>query len=273
MAQRYSLAHLTVLGCPPPEMVHIASNAGYDYVSLRIIPMGLPGEARYELSVDKEMMRRTKQAMAETGIELLDIELARIFDGVDPKSYEPAFEAAAELGGKQVLSSVWTDDHSYSVDRFAEICDLAKPYGLSVNLEFVTWAGVKNLREAMALLREAGCDNCGLMVDTLHFSRSRVALEELDDVPREWFRFAHLCDGPAEIPTDRESLVFTGRDARLYVGEGAIDIAGILNRVPQMPYSIELPHVARVKEYGYAEHARRCIESAKKYFASHPRTE
>ena len=44
MAQQYSLAHLTVLGCAPPEMTYIAARAGYDYVSLRPIFMGLPGE-------------------------------------------------------------------------------------------------------------------------------------------------------------------------------------------------------------------------------------
>jgi hypothetical protein len=35
-----------------------------------------------------------------------------------------------------------------------------------------------------------------------------------------------------------------------------------------MVYSIELPHLARVKEMGYAEHAFRCLESAKAYFAT-----
>ncbi|MED3904758.1 sugar phosphate isomerase/epimerase, partial [Geobacillus thermodenitrificans] len=33
MARPFSLAHLTVLGCPPPEMAPIAARAGYDYVS------------------------------------------------------------------------------------------------------------------------------------------------------------------------------------------------------------------------------------------------
>ena len=29
MAQQFSLAHLTVLGCPPAEMTYIAARAGY----------------------------------------------------------------------------------------------------------------------------------------------------------------------------------------------------------------------------------------------------
>lgn len=93
----------------------------------------------------------------------------------------------------------------------------------------------------------------------------------MDAIPREWFHFAHLCDGPEEIPATREGLIHTARNARLYAGEGAIDIAGILNRIPEIPYSIELPNLARVKELGYAEHARRCLQTAKDYLAAHPR--
>jgi sugar phosphate isomerase/epimerase len=68
-------------------------------------------------------------------------------------------------------------------------------------------------------------------------------------------------------------LIHTGRDERLYVGEGGIDIAAILNRLPEMVYSIELPHIERAKELGYAEHARRCLETSKNYFKTHPRFE
>ena len=271
MTQQFSLAHLTALGCAPPELIYIAARAGYDFVSLRPIFMGLPNEPNYALAENKLMLRQTQKALAETGVKLLDIELARVYDGLDPKKYLPALEVAAELGGRHVLSSVWTPERNFAIDCFGELCDLAKQFGLTVNLEFVTFADIKNLREALDFLRAADRENCGVMVDTLHFHRSRVALEELDAVPREWFHFAHLCDGPPEIPTTREGLIHTARDERLYPGEGAIDIAAILNRIPEVPYSIELPHIARVKEFGYAEHAWRCLQTAKDYLSAHPR--
>jgi sugar phosphate isomerase/epimerase len=217
------------------------------------------------------MLSQTKAALAETGIKLLDIELARIYDGLDPKRYLPAMEVAAELGGRHVLSSVWTPERNFAIECFAELCDLARPFGLTVDLEFVTFSDLKNLRDALELLRAARRENCGIMIDTLHFSRSRVRLDELDAVPREWFHFAHVCDAPEEIPATREGLIHTAREARLYAGEGAIDIAAVLNRIPEVPYSIELPNLARVKELGYAEHARRCLQSAKDYLSSHPR--
>jgi sugar phosphate isomerase/epimerase len=271
MTRKFSIAHLTVLGCAPPEMTYLAARAGYDFVSFRPIYVGLPGEPNYCLAENKEMLNQTKKALADTGIKLHDIELARIYDGLDPRKYLPAIEVAAELGGKCVLSSIWTPQRNFAIECFAELCDLAKPFGMTVDLEFVTYADVKNLKETVDVLHAAKRDNCGIMIDTIHFARSRVVLEELDTVPREWFHFAHLCDGPAEIPTTREGLIHTARDERLYAGEGGIDIAAILNRIPEVVYSIELPHLARVKELGAAEHAWRCLETAKKYMDAHPR--
>ncbi|MGG0936738.1 TIM barrel protein [Brevibacillus centrosporus] len=271
MTRQYSLAYLTVLGCSPDEMIEIAAQAGYDFVSLRPIYLGLPGEPNYALSDNKVLMQKTKKALADTGVKLLDIELARIYDGVDPKQYLPAMEAAAELGGRHVLSSIWTDDRNFAIERFAELCDLAKPLGLTVELEFVPIASVFNLAGVLEVLNAVKRDNAGLMLDMHHFHRSNDKVEDLDAIPREWFRFLHLCDAPAKIPTSKEEMTYILREARLYVGEGGIDVASIVNRIPEIPCSIELPHTKRSQELGYAEFARRCLRTAKEYFEMHPR--
>lgn len=271
MTKQFSLAHLTVLGCSPPEMTYIAARTGYDFVSFRAIGLGMPNEPQYPLAEDKVLMRQTKAALIETGLKLLDIELARIYDGVDPKIYLPAMEAAAELGGRHVLTSAWTRDRNFVIDCFSELCDMAKPLGLTVDLEFVTWASVSTLEEALDIVRTANRENGGIMIDTLHFDRSRVRLEELDAVPREWFHYAQICDAPKEIPTTQEGLIHTGREERLYVGEGGIDVAAILNRMPEIPYSLELPHAKRVRELGYEEFARRCLQTVKDYLGIYSR--
>ena len=265
MAQQYSLAHLTVLGCPPPEMTYIAARAGYDYISPRLIYMGLPGEPNYALAENPEMLRQTKRALASTGIKVHDIELARIHDDMHPTKYLPAMEVAAELGAKSVLSSIWTPNLDYATEKFAQVCDLAKPFGLTVDLEYVPIAAVNTLAGAAKVLRAINRTNAGLMIDMHHFHRALDKAEDLDALPREWFHFAHLCDAQGEIPSDRAEMVRILREERLYVGEGGIDIAEILSHLPVPVLSIELPHLARAKEFGLAEHAFRCIESAKKY--------
>lgn len=271
MKDKFSLAHLTVLGCAPPEMTYLASRAGYDFVSLRFIPLWTPGEPAY-LPEDKFMIRKTKAALAETGVKMLDLELARILADNDPKSYVPAMDVAAELGARHVISSAWTTDRTdrnFLVERFSEICDLAKPFGLTVDLEFPSFSRLTNLQEAADIVRAANRPNGGILIDTLYIHFSRVQLDELDDLPRKWFHLAHICDAPKEIPTTREGLVHVARDARLYLGEGYIDVASILDRMPQIPYSIELPNVAQVRELGYEEHARRCLQKAKQYLQTH----
>ncbi|MCF4150935.1 sugar phosphate isomerase/epimerase [Dethiosulfovibrio sp. F2B] len=268
MAHRYSLAQLTVLGWAPPEMIYNAHTLGYDCVGIRSITMGVKGENDYDIYRNREMFDLTRRAMDETGVAINDIELAKIADGVDVRNYEGPFEAAAELGVKNVISSIWTDKKDFYLDQFATLCDLAKQYGITVNLEFVTWASIRTLKETREVLDTVKRDNAGIMVDTLHLYRSRVDPAELDDCPKELFHMAHICDGPAEIPDwdDKESLIHTGRDERYYVGEGAIDIAGVVRRLPDdVVLSIELPHLKREGSWGSMEHAKRCLSTAKDY--------
>src|ERR1044071_3037282 len=58
---------------------------------------------------------------------------------------------------------------------------------------------------------------------------------------------------------------------RLYVGEGGIDVAGILAHIPHCVYSIEVPNRERHEELGYAAHATRCLETLKAYLIKHAR--
>ena len=272
MQNQFSLAHLTILGCTPPEVTYIAARAGYDFVSLRLMPMGLEGEAAC-LPLEKQMLRKTKAALEETGIKLLDIELARILGEIDPKTYVPAMAAAAELGARHVIASAWTtgrSDHDFIVERYAEICDLARPFGLTADLEFPTFSRITNLQEAADIVRAANRDNGGILIDTLYVHFTGVRLEELAALPPDWFHFLHVSDTVKEIPTTREGMIRIARNERLYVGEGCIDFAAIFDQLPAVPFSIELPNTQRIKELGPEEHARRCLETAKQYLDHDP---
>ena len=268
MNTQFSLAHLTMLGVPPPQLVETAARAGYQFVSLRPIPVGAPNEPLYPLATDRALLASTKAAMAATGVGLLDIEVARIIKEATPQSYLFALEAAAELGGRHVLSSAWCDDRPYILEFFCELCDLAQPFGLTVDLEFVTWSGVRTLDEAVDVVREARRPNAGIVVDTLHFDRCHAELEKLSSLPREWFHFAQISDAPASYSTEREDLIRIGRAERLYLGEGGIDVASILGRLPQVPLSIEIPNTAKLSSLGAEQYARLCIETARSFLAA-----
>ena len=276
MSRQYSLAYLTIPGTSPMDQIRIAKEAGYDSVSLRTIPMHLPGEPEFLLHKDAELFEATKQALKEYDMPLMDIELARVRPDLDINEYEPAFEKAAELGGTDVLGSIWTRDRAYYTDQVGKIADMAKKYGLNYNVEFLPWSGMRNVQEAITLVDTVNTDNLYIMVDTLHAGRAGVTAAELKRTDPKYFHFMHLCDGPAGPDGDPvldnikdELMLFTAREGRLYPGEGVMDIAGMVAALPELPLSIELPNLKRIEELGVAGHAKRCLDTAKAYFKAH----
>ena len=86
------------------------------------------------------------------------------------------------------------------------------------------------------------------------------------------------------VPTDYYDIVacrmyeellgwYRYRTANEFVIVGAINgvIAGIVNRLPELVCSIELPNYIQAEIHGREGHILRCLESAKAYFAAHPR--
>lgn len=276
MARKFSLAYLTIPGTDPVNQIRIAKEAGYDSVSLRTIPMHLPGEPEFLPQHDPELFRAIRNALREYGMSLMDIELARVRPDLNIAEYRPAFETAAKLGATDVLGSIWTRDRALYTDEAGRIADMAKEFGLCYNIEFLPWAGVRNLQEDITLIDDLGRDNVFVMVDTLHAGRAGVTADELRRTPKKYFRFLHLCDGPAGPDGDvvladinDPLMIHTAREARFYPGEGAMDIAGMVGALPELPISIELPNLAEMANRGAAGHAARCLETTKAYFAAH----
>lgn len=275
MARKFSLAYLTIPGTAPVEQIRIAKQTGYDFVSLRTIPMHLPGEPEFLLHRDSELFEAVRSALRDYDMKLMDIELARIRPDLDIEEYLPAFEKAAELGATDVLGSVWTRDRAFYTEQVGKVSEMAAQFELSYNVEFLPWAGVRSLQEAITLVDSLRAPNLYIMVDTLHAGRAGVTTEELSRTDPKYFHFIHLCDGPAGPDGDpvldniRDPLMlFTAREGRLYPGEGVMDIAGMVKAMPELPLSIELPNLARMRELGAEGHAKRCIETAKAYFAA-----
>ncbi|HEY4077641.1 MAG TPA: sugar phosphate isomerase/epimerase [Rhizomicrobium sp.] len=268
MTPRFSLAHLTVLGCTPAQATYIAADAGYDFVSFRIIPVGLANEPRYVLNEDAAMLRETKAALRSTGMALLDIEVARISDDRAMEDYRPALEVAAELGARHVVATGYGKDKARIVDGFARLCGLARPLGLTVDLEFITFSDVSTLALVREILDAANCDNAGVLVDTLHFDRSRIQFAELDAVPSHQFHFAQLCDAARADAPSPEEMMRTAREERLYLGEGVIPVREIVARLPNIPCSLEIAHRKRQQEMGYKAFAEDCLDHARRYFAA-----
>lgn len=265
MQREFSLAHLTVLALAPTEMIDVAARAGYQYVGLRLNRV-TPAEVLYDLVGDPALLHATQQRLADTGVRVLDVELARMDPAHDARSFLPLLETAAALGAGHIITQLPDPDHTRAVERFAELCDLAAPLKLGIDLEFPSWIDVGSLSAAAAVLETVNKPNAGMLVDTLHFDRSNSSLEQLRSLPRQWFRYAHVCDAPAEKPTTLEGLLFTARAERMFPGNGGIDVSGILACLPAgIPYAIEIPGNTLAAKVGLAEYARLALARTREY--------
>jgi len=211
-------------------------------------------------------MKETRARLAATGVAVHDGELFRKDPTLGPDDFIPELEATAELGARHIIAQLPDPDRERATARFARLCDLAKPLGIFVSLEFPHWTETGNLATATKVVRAVNRTNAGILVDMLHFGRSDSSLEELAKLPREWFRFAHVCDAAKEVPPTMAGIIRTARDERQFPGEGGIDVRGILAVMPQdIPYALEIPRVALTKAVGPEEVARLAIRVARSH--------
>ena len=261
----FSLAHLSALSLSPPRLVEVAARAGYRYVGLRLNRV-TPTEPLYALAEDRALMKETQARLADSGVAVLDIELARMGPDDDARSHLPILEAGVELGAAHVLTQLPDPDRGRALERFVALCELARPLGLGIDLEFISWTETPDLAAAAKVLREANQPNAGILVDTLHFVRSGSSLEELRRLPREWFRYAQVCDAPAQGPATREEIIHAARFARLFPGEGGLGVREILACLPPaIPCALEIPRAFLSKLLGVEEYVKLALRAADSY--------
>lgn len=268
----FSLAALTVLELSPPEMVEVAAQAGYQAVGLRLIP-ATPEERHFPLVQDAGLLRRTRQRLCETGLQVLDIEILRLKPDTEVhRDFRQVLEIGAELGASEVLVAGNDDNETRTADNFAALCELSAPLGLHPHLEFMPWTGVKNLAQAhrvVAAARQAGQDNACLLVDAFHFNRSASRLEDLERVPPAWLRYVQLCDVTGPIPASMEAILQEARQQRCFPGDGDIDLAALLAALPSgRPLSLEIPTESLRRQGVTAlERARLALDKARAVMA------
>ena len=257
----FSLAHLSALELTPPELIMAASSAEYQYVGLRLVAVN-PGGAAWPLWEDKARMRGTKARIAETGVRVLDVELLKLLPDTDIETFVPCMEAAAEIGARHLLTQADDPERNRVAENFARLCDLAAPFGLTCDIEFIPWLATRTLADAGAIVSAAGRDNCGLVIDTLHFARAGCSPDELREYPGDWFHYVQLCDAPAETPSSVDGLIYAAREERLFPGDGELDLIGILSNLPEpIILGIEIPAATLSFTASPEERARMARES------------
>src|SRR5437899_9495562 len=134
--QQISLAHLTVPGRPPPELVAAPAVGGFRTIGVRLTARRSVGVPPYDILHEGPLLRETLRRLADTGVSVLDTEFLR-FEPEQPVGIPEGFlEVSARLGARNVLVMSAEPDEARTIERFCELCDRAAAYGLHVCLEF-----------------------------------------------------------------------------------------------------------------------------------------
>jgi len=132
--RKLSLAHLSLIATPPPALITIANEAGFDLVDLRLSP-ATPSDTVYTNDERLALCHRLIPLLRDTGLAVWDVEIIRLNDHTDPRDHLPLMEAAAMLGASRVKLVCDSDDHVRAAHLLALMCELAAPFGLTLDLE------------------------------------------------------------------------------------------------------------------------------------------
>ncbi|SLN72098.1 Inosose isomerase [Oceanibacterium hippocampi] len=237
-----SLSYYTVPELDALEVVAVAAESGCSHVGLRLLS-GQPGDSEMPLMLEPALRRQLLTEMAARGVSALDANTARMIPQSRVVNFLPFLDVAAALGAKHVLTTVDDPEEARALDNVTALCDAAAERGLTIDLEFVPWLSIRDVRSAAAFLRRCNHPAAGIALDALHFYRSGSSLEDLADCPADWFRYLQLCDAPLrERSPERDARIHEAVKERLLPGDGDIDLAGLLRAfTDRLPLALEIP--------------------------------
>ena len=272
-----ALEHLTLLDVAPPDLVGLAADAGFDAVSLRISP-ATDGEQPWPVSPGSRMLADTLRRLDDTGVRVLGAEAIRL-DGARG-DWEPVLAAAAELGARYLNAISGDGSLTRLADRFAELTQLALPYGVRPVIEFMSYKPVHTL--AAALNIAALSADGRVLVDALHVQRCGVSLADLAGADPALLSYVQLCDAPLEPPSGLPppgalprgqpvtggDLALEARAWRLLPGQGELPLAGLLGALPAgIPVGVEAPSLQLSRELTGPQFAARARAAAGRVLA------
>lgn len=230
---RISFASGIVPECGPLETIRAAAAGGFDAVGLWLEPENWTVQTT----------RECRAALAESGLELLDVEVIWIKPDSDMAGHRAVIDIGAEIGAKNVLCVSSDPDMGATAARLAELCQHAEASNMRVALEFGIFTEVKNLAMAIKVLDKVAHPSRALLIDPIHVDRSGTTASEIAAVSRGLLPYAQFCDAPSKRPDPNnfDEIITDAIDLREQCGEGGLDLVAIYSALPAgIPLSIEL---------------------------------
>ncbi|WP_425053469.1 sugar phosphate isomerase/epimerase family protein [Psychromarinibacter sp. S121] len=269
MSRSYSMAYLTANGLDPVAATELAADLGFDQISYRLLPAG-PGDKPPPILTDDDLFMRVKSVLAATGLTMSDAEMIRLDADTELERFKPFLERIQSLGARHILVAGDDTNRARITETYGRLCELVWDHGLTADLEFMPWTGIRNIADARELVEAASHPAAAILFDCLHFDRSDSTLDEIAAIPRELMNYVQICDGPVPYDPSGVAMMTLGRTARLVPGEGGIDLASIVTRLPaDIPISVEVPNMQIVQKRGVRALVQKSLEATKLLVADH----
>ncbi len=212
----WALAAGCVPDAAPWDIPRIAAQAGFTSSGMWVDPATTWGP---------DALIKTKRAIAETGIKLLDVEVIWLEQGPAPTTTQRQIvDVGLSLKAKNVLVVSRQPDEARAVKQFRSLCKQAGD-DIRIVLEFGEFTEVKSLAHARRFIDQVNHPAAGILVDLMHLNRSGESLPELTD---KLFPYVQACDfeGSSRLLHGMDYIV-AAVDGRCPLGEGDADPAAL----------------------------------------------
>jgi len=177
----------TLRNADMPQRLTAAYGAGFTGLGLRLVDHRASGLAPAELLT----------GLQNHDLRLLELEHSWDWAAPTRDAAEDEIWALADtVGFRQLNVSMFVEHPPLPAlaDGFGALCDRAAKRGVLVALEFMPFTAVRTLAEAAAVVRAAGRDNGGILLDLWHWRRTSATVEDLAAVSPHWITALQLCE-------------------------------------------------------------------------------
>ncbi|HLF79713.1 MAG TPA: TIM barrel protein [Dehalococcoidia bacterium] len=253
---KIALAPTSLPSSPPMEYVTAAAGAGYEAIGLRVFRSPGITYPFYPVVDDPAVARDVKKAIADSGMEVVDVLSFYMQEVTDLDSFKAPLEFGKEIGATYALVIGDDPDWNRMVDNFGRFADLTGSLGMITAIEApVVSRQVNKLDKAVKLIKDCGRSNAVVCLDPFQFARVKDTPEMIRASDPRLYPYTQMTDG----------YIDPAQGGRCALGEGAAPLYGILDALmPEVPLSLEWP-APRDSNYTPAEWAKNALEGCKAY--------
>jgi sugar phosphate isomerase/epimerase len=246
--ERLGLEVISTLGMNPVDAIRVAADLGVHRTGMSPSPItGNPhGFVPWDLRSDPALVRATKAAAREHGVEIALGEGFLVMQGLRIADMAGTMDIMAELGAPVVNAVVIEQDRARAVDEFGLFAQMADEHGLVATIEFMPLMWPATITEALAFLKDVGAANGKLLLDAMHVYRSGATTADVAAIDPAMIGYIQICDAPMPARTDNYGE--EARHERLCPGEGDLPLAEFLRALPaNLTVGLEVPMVSKAE--------------------------